>query len=101
MGLRLADGLKADPACCPEDGDLLMTGRFVDVNAGRAAAFVWPGVTFQIKIVDAASGELLAAVHTRLLGKTKIAMKNWVKKLSRNLVDVLEKEYLEGKPATE
>jgi hypothetical protein len=100
MGLRLAEGLKADPACCPEDGDLLVTGRFVDVNAGRAAAFVWPAAAFEIKVVAAASGELLAAIHTRLLGKTKLAMKSWFKKLSRSLADGLEKEYLEGKPAT-
>ncbi len=54
------------------DGDLVLTGRFVDVNAGsqNAKLFIWMGAgsstaTWDLKLVDARTNELLLAVHHR------------------------------------
>lgn len=54
------------------EGDLVLTGRFVDVNAGsqNARLFIWMGAgsstaTWDLKLVDARTNELLLAVHHR------------------------------------
>jgi hypothetical protein len=63
-----------------EDGDLVVTGRFVDCNAGSKAAKFLVGMgagaataTFDIKIVDKASGDLVAAVHHRVISGTSMS----------------------------
>lgn len=68
------------------EGDLTLVGRFVDANAGSKAAKWLIGLgagsetaTWDLKIVDAKSGELLMAVHHRAISGT--AMSNIQDKL--------------------
>ena len=93
--------LKGDPSFSSTNGDVRIVGRFVDINAGRAAAFVFPNATFDIKLVDTRSGELLVAIHHRLVGRTKSKLKPWFKKLGKALQKDLSTIYEEGKIALE
>lgn len=59
------------------EGDLVLTGRFVDANAGSKAAKWLIGLgagsetaTWDLKIQDAKTGELLLAVHHRSISGT-------------------------------
>lgn len=59
------------------EGDLVLTGRFVDANAGSKAAKWLIGLgagsetaTWDLKIQDAKTGELLMAVHHRSISGT-------------------------------
>jgi hypothetical protein len=68
------------------DGDLALTGRFVDANAGSKAAKWLIGfgagsetATWDLKLVDQRSGELLMAIHHRAVSGT--AMSNIQDKL--------------------
>lgn len=68
------------------EGDLVLVGRFVDANAGSKAAKWLVGfgagsetATWDLKIVDAKSGEVLLAVHHRAVSGT--AMSNIQDKL--------------------
>lgn len=68
------------------EGDLTLIGRFVDANAGSKAAKWLIGLgagsetaTWDLKIVDTQSGELLLAVHHRAVSGT--AMSNIQDKL--------------------
>jgi hypothetical protein len=63
-----------------DGGELVITGRVVDCNAGSKAAKFWVGfgagsgaVTFDIKISDKASGELLAGIHHRVISGTLLS----------------------------
>lgn len=60
-----------------EDGDLVLTGRFVDVNAGSKAAKFLIGLgagsataTWDMKITDATTGEVVVALHHRSISGT-------------------------------
>jgi hypothetical protein len=60
-----------------EAGDVRVEGRVVDCSAGNDTAKVLIGfgagagsTTFDLKLIDAASGELLAALHTRVVSGT-------------------------------
>ncbi|HJV48999.1 MAG TPA: DUF4410 domain-containing protein [Geothrix sp.] len=68
------------------DGDLALVGRFVDANAGSKAAKWLIGLgagsetaTWDLKIVDTKSGDLLMAIHHRAISGT--AMSNIQDKL--------------------
>jgi hypothetical protein len=68
------------------EGDLTLTGRFVDANAGSKAAKWLIGLgagsesaTWDLKILDPKSGEVLLAVHHRAISGT--AMSNIQDKL--------------------
>ncbi len=68
------------------EGDLTLIGRFVDVNAGSKAAKFWLGLgagsetaTWDLKIVDPMTGDLLLAVHHRAVSGS--AMSNIQDKL--------------------
>lgn len=68
------------------EGDLILVGRFVDANAGSKAAKWLVGfgagsetATWDLKLVDAKSGEVLLAVHHRAVSGT--AMSNIQDKL--------------------
>ncbi|BDU67944.1 hypothetical protein GETHOR_00450 [Geothrix oryzae] len=68
------------------DGDLVLTGRFVDANAGSKAAKWLIGLgagsetaTWDLKVLDPKTGELLLAVHHRAISGT--AMSNIQDKL--------------------
>jgi len=61
-------------------GDLTAVGRIVDCSTGSAAAKFWVGMgagsgntTFDIKFVDAKSGELVAAIHHRVVSGTNLS----------------------------
>jgi hypothetical protein len=76
----LAASLAGVAETSKEDGDLVVTGRFVDCNAGSKAAKFLVGMgagaasaTFDIKIVDKASGDLVAAVHHRVISGTSMS----------------------------
>jgi hypothetical protein len=63
-----------------EGGDLVLTGRFVDVSAGSKAAKWLVGMgagsafgTFDVKLADAASGRTVAAIHHRVISGTTMS----------------------------
>jgi hypothetical protein len=71
---RLASALSAAgvDGVSRAEGDLHLTGRFVDCNAGSkvlrwmgASSVVIANATWEIKLVDAATGETVAAIHHR------------------------------------
>ena len=69
----LAQGLAGHAEVSGETGDVILTGRFVDCNAGpRVPRWVGSGparianTTWDLKLVDAATGETLAALHHRV-----------------------------------
>lgn len=87
-------------------------GRIVDCSAGSAAAKFWVGMgagsgntTLDLKFVDAQSGEILAAIHHRVvsgsnLSTTSSKLVDWVDELAETLVKTpLEKLYQSGKKA--
>ncbi|HLP31268.1 MAG TPA: DUF4410 domain-containing protein [Geothrix sp.] len=62
------------------EGDLTLTGRFVDANAGSKAAKWLIGLgagsetaTWDLKVVDPKTGELLLAVHHRAISGTAMS----------------------------
>jgi len=71
MPLRLRTvlrrSLKGFAEVTTEGGDLILSGRLVDYVAKGTMGKSSPQATLDIKITDAASGELLAAVHHRKL----------------------------------
>jgi hypothetical protein len=87
-------------------------GRIVDCSTGSTAAKFWVGMgagsgntTFDLKFVDAESGEVLAAIHHRVvsgsnLSTTSSKLVDWVDELADTLVkEPLEKVYQSGKKA--
>lgn len=76
----LATALDQFAKVSSDAGDLVLSGRFVDVNAGSKAAKFWVGfgagaatATWDIKLVDATSGELLMALHHRVVSGTAMS----------------------------
>lgn len=68
-GLR--QGLAGTAAVSPGEGDVLVVGRVVDA-AGEEQDGMFSGaasLTFDLKLVDAVSGALLAAFHQTLVGE--------------------------------
>jgi hypothetical protein len=62
------------------EGDLVLVGRFVDANAGSRAAKFWLGfgagsetATWDLKLVDPKTGELLLAVHHRAVSGSALS----------------------------
>ncbi|HJW42942.1 MAG TPA: DUF4410 domain-containing protein [Geothrix sp.] len=62
------------------EGDLALTGRFVDANAGSKAAKWLVGLgagsetaTWDLKVMDPKTGELLLAVHHRAISGTAMS----------------------------
>ncbi|MEL7062083.1 MAG: DUF4410 domain-containing protein [Acidobacteriota bacterium] len=60
-----------------EEGDLLVTGRIVDCSTGNQAAKMLVGfgagagyVTIDLKVTDKASGDLMMAIHHRVVSGT-------------------------------
>ncbi len=76
----LAGALAGKAKVSRTEGDVLVLGRVVDCNAGSRAAKWLVGfgagsetVTYDLKFVDAATGELLAAVHHRVISGTNLS----------------------------
>jgi hypothetical protein len=89
-------------------------GRLVDCSAGSGAAKAWVGMgagagsaTFDLKFLDAATGELLAAVHHRVLSvsnssTTESVLLNWANEFAKAVgKQGLDRLYTKGKRATE
>ncbi|HJV23007.1 MAG TPA: hypothetical protein VJ570_09930 [Holophagaceae bacterium] len=64
----LQEGIGEGIAFSETEGDLLLTGRIVELNARGS---IWSPsrdmMTFDLKVVDPASGEAVLAVHQRIL----------------------------------
>lgn len=76
----LAASLAGVAEASKDSGDLVLTGRFVDCNVGSKAAKFLVGMgagaasaTFDIKITDKASGDLVAALHHRVISGTAMS----------------------------
>lgn len=88
---RLSKGLKAAIPVSPSQGDVILSGRVVDavgegedsMSMGRAA------LSFDLKLVDGDSGELLGAFHDTLEGLNNDAISSqygrWCEELGRLL----------------
>lgn len=75
----LAQAFGSRLAVVEEGGDVRVEGRLVDCSTGSTAAKFWVGmgagagsVAFDLKFVDAETGDLLAAIHHRSVSGT-----NW------------------------
>ncbi|MGH9381517.1 MAG: DUF4410 domain-containing protein [Thermoanaerobaculia bacterium] len=75
-----ASGLSGRAEVSTEGGDVRLEGRFVDVNAGNNAAKWLVGfgagsanATWDMRLVDAATGEVLAAIHHRSVSGTNMS----------------------------
>ncbi len=52
-----------------DEGDLVLVGRLVDCNIkGGFMSMAWEDITWDLKLVDPATGETLVAFHNRLMG---------------------------------
>lgn len=76
------------PRVSRTEGDIRVTGRFVDCNAGSRVMRLMAGAqaaianaTWDIKLVDAATGETVAAVHHR--GVSGVDSRNLSEKIDR------------------
>jgi hypothetical protein len=76
----LAASLSGVAETSKDSGDIVVSGRIVDCNAGSKAAKFLVGMgagaataTFDIKMVDKASGELVAAIHHRVVSGTSMS----------------------------
>ena len=81
----------------PSGGNVKVSGQIVDCSQGSAAAKFWVGMgagsgntTFNLKFVDAASGELLAGIHHRVvsgsnLSTTDSKLLKWIDEFSEQL----------------
>ena len=76
----LAAALSGVAQVSREEGDTVLTGRIVDCNAGSKAAKFLVGMgagsataTWDIKITDKESGQLLAAIHHRSISGSSMS----------------------------
>ena len=81
----------------PSGGNVKVSGQIVDCSQGSAAAKFWVGMgagsgntTFNLKFVDAASGDLLAAIHHRVvsgsnLSTTDSKLVKWIDEFAEQL----------------
>jgi len=93
-------------------GDLALTGRIVDCNAGSKAAKWLVGMgagsasaTWDMKLVDKASGEVVLALHHRAVSGTSMSeiddkVIQWLEKFGAVLKGDAGKAYAAGKKAT-
>jgi hypothetical protein len=82
----------------PDEGDLVMTGRIVDCSGPRGfGPFTFSNITFDIKITDAVSGDLLVAFHNRKTVGSDMELDelNWIKDFAKFFKDPA-KLYAEG-----
>jgi len=82
-----------------DEGDVTVTGRITDCSTGNAAAKYFVGfgagqgfVSVDLKMVDSESGELLMALHHRVVSGTNMStteskFSKWVGKLSREITE--------------
>ena len=93
------------------EGDLVISGRLVDCNAGSKGAKWLVGMgagsasaTWEIRLVDAATSEVVVAIHHRAISGTMMSeiddkVIKWLEKLGEALKGDIGKAYAAGKPA--
>lgn len=112
---RLRGALMASLAGIAEvsrkEGDIAISGRIVDCNAGSKAAKWLVGMgagsasaTWDMKLVDAATGEVVVAIHHRAISGTTMSdiddkIIKWLEELGEALKGDLGKLYDSGKTA--
>jgi hypothetical protein len=91
------NGLAGSVTVVTAGGDVKIFGRIVDCSGGSAAAKFWVGMgagsgntTFDLKFVDAKTGELLAALHHRVvsgsnLSTTDSKLVKWIDEFAERL----------------
>lgn len=108
------NGLSGTVTVVATGGDLKALGRIVDCSGGSAAAKFWVGMgagsgntTFDLKIVDTRSGELVAALHHRVVSGSNLSTTDskfvkWVDEFAEELSKKsLDQLYKSGKKAKE
>ncbi len=108
----LANALGDSTEVSRDKGDVVLSGRIVDCNAGSKAAKWLVGfgagsaaATWDMKFVDASSGKLLAAIHHRAISGTTMSniddkVLKWLdENLGPDLRTGLASVYAAGKPA--
>jgi hypothetical protein len=95
-----------------QEGDLAVTGRIVDCNAGSKAAKWLIGMgagsasaTWDLKLTDTATGEVVLALHHRAISGTTMSeiddkVIKWLEELGLALKGDLAKLYAAGKKVT-
>ena len=94
-----------------EAGDIMVEGRIVDCSTGNSTAKILVGfgagsgnTTIDLKFTDRASGELMAAMHHRVVSGTSWSttegkFTKWISKLAREInKEGLAELYVEGDP---
>lgn len=87
----LKRGLKGNLPVSPDEGDLLLVGRVVDAvgEGGDTISFGTASLSFDLKLVDGDTGELLGAFHATLEGPGPDALSiqyaDWCERLGRLL----------------
>jgi len=112
FGEAFKNGLEGKVTVVESGGEIRVVGRIVDCSGGSTAAKFWVGMgagsgntTFDLKFLDAKSGELLAAMHHRVvsgstLSTTDSKLVKWVDEFAEELSkNSLEKLYASGKKA--
>ena len=97
----LASALSGVAVVSRDEGDIAVTGRIVDCDAGSKAAKILVGwgagkayATWDIKLTDEATGDLLAAVHHRSISGTNLSeiddkIAKWLEEFGNALRDDL------------
>ncbi len=74
------NGLAGTVTVVKSGGDVKVVGRIVDCTEGSAAAKFWVGMgagsgntTFDMKFIDVKSGELVAAIHHRVVSGSNLS----------------------------
>jgi len=106
------NGLAGTVTVVKSGGNVKVVGRIVDCTEGSAAAKFWVGMgagsgstTFDMKFLDAKSGELVAAIHHRVVSGSNLSTTDskfikWVDEFAEQLAKKgLEALYLSGKRA--
>ena len=95
-------------------GEIVVSGQVVDCSTGNAAAKFWVGMgagsggtTFNLKFVDAKSGEVVVAMHHRVVSGTSLSttdskLVKWVDEFAEELAkNDFQKQYQSGKKVKE
>ena len=106
------NGLAGTVTVVKSGGQVKVVGRIVDCTEGSAAAKFWVGMgagsgstTFDMKFLDAKSGELVAAIHHRVVSGSNLSTTDskfvkWVDEFAERLAKKgLEALYNSGKRA--
>ena len=106
------NGLAGTVTVVESGGQVKVVGRIVDCTEGSAAAKFWVGMgagsgstTFDMKFLDAKSGELVAAIHHRVVSGSNLSTTDskfikWVDEFAERLAKKgLEGLYNSGKRA--